>query len=416
MTVSLQEPNANPDVIALFYKTRYESAETRYCRMKGLARSALYKVHCIEQENKSLRAAQALHGLDLKPLYFHSLLSTFTGNGIMHDKDNVAALVMELERVRGEKAQLIEDIRTLQGPRVVVEDRELRGLYESAIAEALEYKPMVAKLRAQITAMEYEWTQAKTLRDELFDYEDKLREWETVANVMCLDRRPVAGSKVFAVSHRHMLEILVENRNRNINGFLTPRVMPLETLRLEKDAEILELRKTVRMLELASGVSRMDHTLPVELAEEEAAYVRLHSVTNALRDGRVRLDELTNSVKRLEDRAADWDSARREASEFIHKAEKLRSEYGTMMASIRSERAKANRTAEDLNGCMRDLMREMDEMEGEIEAKECLLVQLRAKRGVKERMLAAEKEKIAILEREIAQLAEWGLGSAMGLV
>ena len=55
-----------------------------------------------------------------------------------------------------------------------------------AIAEAREFKPTIAKLRAQISAMEFDWTQAKQLRDELFDYDDKLREHRMVEDALCL--------------------------------------------------------------------------------------------------------------------------------------------------------------------------------------------------------------------------------------
>jgi hypothetical protein len=61
------------------------------------------------------------------------------------------------------------------------------------------FVPKISKLQAQITAMEFVWTQAKTLRDELFDYEARLQEHELVANAMCLKRLPVSDEvRLFA--------------------------------------------------------------------------------------------------------------------------------------------------------------------------------------------------------------------------
>ena len=75
----MQEPTASPEEVARYYRLRFEAAEERYARMKGLVRAALEKVRCIEQENKDLRCAGTLSKLGLKPLYSETLLSVFVG-------------------------------------------------------------------------------------------------------------------------------------------------------------------------------------------------------------------------------------------------------------------------------------------------------------------------------------------------
>ena len=418
--------------------------------MKGLARAALEKVSRIEMENRDLRASEALVGLGLQPKMVGILLSVLDGKpGLEHDvKWMLDEMVFEFQRVKDENCKLIEHIRLLGvsgGGRVmpavcsetdnpVDPFHDIRADYQRAIAEAKEFKPLIAKLRAQISAMEFDWTQAKNMRDELFDYEDKLREHQMVAEMLHLKCVPLPGVKVFATSKRHMIEILVEDRNRNINGFFARHVVPLERLRIEKDAEILELRKTIRKLELRTGVSS------VQLKKEELDAMDLraiqlesrHSgVLKRIEEGEAQLEGLTAIIKKFEDRVGDWKMAYEQAVSMIGKAEHLRAEYDGMMTTLREEDARVvakkkefERLQAKCSGAvsveahfkrLKAISAEIDEAEGDIAAKEMKLQWLKTTLAVKVKTLESEqvalelvKQKIQLVKAERLKLEETG--------
>ena len=251
--------------MAKYFRLRFEAAEERYATMKGLVSAALERVRAIEAENKDLRSAETLAKLGLEPRCANALLSVFVdparAPGVDELRAHIGALAIELERVCTAKSVLeAQQMRGKPATTVLDIDADLQRQYQEAIEKAKHFAPRLAKLQAQVTAMEFQWTQAKGLRDELFDYEAKLREHEQVADLMCLKRPPAASEEVqlFATSRRHMLEILVEDRNRNINGYYARHIPPLERLRVEKDAEILRLRTKVCFLELASGSTSLE--------------------------------------------------------------------------------------------------------------------------------------------------------------
>jgi chromosome segregation ATPase len=407
-----------------YFELRFNAGEDRYNRMKGLVRAAMEKVRCIEKENKDLRMAGSLCRLSLQPLHYNTLLSVFVGERVNDEdalKSSVEALVLELDKVRGENARLKDINQTLRGAenRSVIhyEDPWLKARYMEAIAQANEFKPTISKLQAQITAMEFDWTQANNLRDELFDFDDKLREHEMVAEQMCIKRVSTEGVKVFATSRRHMLEILVEDRNRNINGYFMRRVPPLEQLRAQKDAEILELRKVVRRYEVQFGIISVElvcEKLPVMLEGVCMAEGRLHSLATQCADLELKLAALQDTVKHFEDRVREWKTAHEQASVTIEKAERMRSEYDGMVASLRKEESrilakkKEVEKRADINGRfnqMRDIEKEVDEVEGEIALTDHELKQLNGVLEMKKRKVVEEKKKIDDLELELKSVA-----------
>jgi hypothetical protein len=329
-----QDPTGSPEEVALYYRLRFEAAEERYNRMKGLVRAALEKVWCIERENANLRSAESLSKLKLQPMYYDSLLSTFVGSKRVSEnelKKNISYLVQELSALRAENTKLGG-----YGEQTSHEDLALREQYLMAIKETYLFLPKISKLQAQITAMEFAWTQAKNLRDELFDYEAKLQEHEMVANTMCLKRLPKSDDvKLFAFSRRNMLELLVEDRNKNINGYYARRVIPLEELRLQKDAEILELRRMVLHYELKTGVSTSElqrtecDRVVSTLADAET---RFNSLRNLCTSEEAKLEALQRTVRHFEDHASEWKTAHDQAAAFIGKAERMRGEYDSMAA------------------------------------------------------------------------------------
>lgn len=402
---------ASPDEISLYYRTRFEVAEGRYDRMKGLVRAALCKVQLIEEENRKLRAATALAGFGLEPLHFNTLLSTLmTGRMIEEADDSTARLVLELERVKRANQELSAHNRLLREAGAVItttDDADMQKQYVQAIAEAKEFRPLIAALRARIMGMEFEWTQAHTLRDELFDVDAKVLELQATLQTMGLRHEPASGARVFAVSHRHMLEVLVHHRNRNINGSLAMQATALEQTMMRKDAEILELRKRLRGLELATGVCHAEETvwlpeLECRLVEVES---RLQVITEDVRAKETKAEELASMVLRFEDRAAEWEAAHAEATSVIAKAERMRAEYNGMVQGIRAEEAKLMRrvkavNAEALHGNMCAMMAEIDQAEGDIAAKEVELANLRRQRMAMERMVGAEMAAITKLGKK----------------
>ena len=437
---------SNEKKVEHYYRLRFEAAEQRYNRMKGLTRAALEKVRCIERENQDLRSSKELVGLGLEPRVANCSLSVFlkvrdsiyNNKKMEEDNDNnneaikasMDALVAELGAVREDNARLVAHIRLLRSDNTrcikLQEDADLHSLYLKAIAEAREFKPTIAKLRAQISAMEFDWTQAKQLRDELFDYDDKLREHRMVEDALCLrgGGGGTEGVKVFATSRRQMLEILVEDRNRNINGHYARHVVPLEQLRVEKDKEILDLRRQVRMYELQSGIPTVELRaiqVPDWVEQACAAETRCRSVISKCCVEEAKLEALKHAVEQYEDRASEWKTAHDQALGIIRKAEKMRAEYDGLVAKLREEdqrilakkkeleKKMGNRNnAVDLHARftrLRDISEETDEAEGEIAAKELALKRLRANIVAREKALHEEQKALEQLEVKMVGLA-----------
>lgn len=392
--------------------------------MKGLARAALEKVRCIEQENKDLRCATSLAKLELKPLYVDALLSAFVGSKRARDdelKSCIASLVEELNRVLAENLKLVKHNELLGQRHAAVNvldvSEELKKQYLKAIEDAKQFMPTIAKLRAQVTAMEFEWTQARNLRDELFDYDAKLREHEMVADAMCL-RCPSSSDdvKIFATSRRHMIEILVEDRNRNINGYYARHIIPMERLRVVKDAEILDLRKRICQLELSAGATSLDIELmkgssAMEKASE--AQTKLKQLIEQIADAEAKLEGLKRTVECFENHVGEWKAAHEQAASMITKAEGLRQEYEGMMSKLREEDARIlakkkelekPRNVDDSYCRLRAISDEVDEAEGEIAAKEIALKRLRVSLAAKEKTLNAEKRALSLMELEVDRL------------
>ena len=496
----LQPPTAPNADVAMYFRLRFEKAEQRYDRMKGLTRAALEKVRCIERENKDLRTSKELVGLKLDPLYCDVLLSKFVGRinnssssssssvgpspGLSSSssiasptpsdevlKLSIEHMVSELGRVSAVNARLMNNNQLLRNhvrgggtttttttgggaddnnnvvvvPAATVlllppmrdmkEDPCIKALLSDYVSEASNFKPLIAKLQAQITAMEYDWTQAKNMRDELFDYDDKLREHEMVADALFLKRKPpsststtTGGAKLFATSHRHMIEILVEDRNRNINGYYARWVLPLEELRVKKDAEILELRMIIRQYEIMSGLTTVElgkekeeddeMDLPVLESAVISAKAHLDSLKQACAEYEKRILFLNQSVKHYEDHANEWKIAHSNAVEVINKAEKLRSDYngkmdalhqeGQRIAAKKKELEKSISAMLDAEGRfsrLRDISDEMEEAEGEIAAKECALKRLKDSIVRSNKVFDAEQRALSLLEIKLAEIS-----------
>jgi hypothetical protein len=393
--------------------------------MKGLVCAALEKIRCIERENKDLRTADVLGRFELPSLNNDTLLSAFVGRSAMDEdaiKSSVGALVHELARVSCQNADLIKHNRVLReaGAQKFVtmyEEPTLKALYTDAISKSKMLAPTVSTLQAQITAMEYDWTQAKDMRDELFDYDAKLREHEMVAQEMGFKRvRPEDGARVFATSRRHMLEILVRDRNRNINGHFARRVIPLEQLRAEKDDEILALRKTLCQYELQFGIKSLELVLQ-DLTPNASKACELQAALISL-DGQCasalsRLGLLQQTVQRYEDHAAEWKRAHEEALLVIAKSEKMRSEHDGMMASLRAEderilAKKKGAPKGDVQGRfnrMRDISAEVDEVDGQIAVQELALCRLKKALAIKQQAFIKEKQGFDQLMLDIDRVA-----------
>ena len=154
-----------------------------------------------------------------------------------------------------------------------------------------------------------------------------------VADVLILKRQPSPsdGVKIFATSRRHMIEILVDDRNRNINGHYARWVIPVEKLRAKKDAEILHLRMTIRRYEIMFGITSAETHFIADLSTLDQELITVNSRLNSLRQACEDADErvlfLNKSVKNYEDHANEWKMAHSNAVDVVNKAEKLRADY-----------------------------------------------------------------------------------------
>ena len=405
--------------------------------MKGLTRAALEKVWRMEQECRGLRASEALVGLGLQPIAVDIMLSVLVGKpGYEHEvKWMLSAFVLKLRDLKDKNCALVRHIESITKKggageaasftAIVDPFQDIRADYLQAIAEAKEFKPLIAKLRAQVSAMEYDWTQAQHIRDELFDYEAKLREHQWVADELHLKRVPLSSEvKVFATSKRHMIEVLVEDRNRNMNGHFARHVIPLERLRIDKDVEIMELRRTIRKLELNTGTSSAQveqvivDGLNAEMVELES---RRDNVLLVIEESETKVKSLDVTIRNFEDRVKDWKMAHEQAVGIISKADHLRSEYEGMMNTLREEDARVvakkkefERLQAKCGGAassrgnpeakferLRAISEEMDRVEEEIAGKEHALQQLKVKLAGKTRMLETETISLRLMEEKI---------------
>jgi uncharacterized protein YPO0396 len=122
-------------------------------------------------------------------------------------------------------------------------------------------------------------------------------------------------------------------------------------------------------------------------------------------------------VAQFEDRVSEWKGAHTEALQFIAKAEKMRAEYDTMMASLRAEdeRIMAKKKAFEKSGAkadaqgrfdrMQGISAEVDEQDEAIAAQEYKLSRLRNTHSVKKAMLEKEKKALDELLHDIDVVA-----------
>ena len=312
-------------VVQECFRLRYEAAERRYARMKGLVHASIEAQQRMEREVKGLRVADAIVRLGLER-ECSATLSAMLAAGKADSMGRLLSTTMQ-DEVAGLTKRLTAALE--QNEKLMHMNRELRGLEglvdvpmdPSASASLHETQAaLVETLRKRVIALELECNrlQSDGLR---FEEDERLRECEDVFDQLlgrerqdypetqqpnplhrfhpvgtCKDpacaayaRRLRGGFKV-AITEAYVRERVVR-----VNGLVRQHFEPLETLRVQKDAEIRALRERILRFEQAQ-----------RMTSEEADRVQLRAASMEILDKAAELDAL-----RIECAAADREFTKR---------------------------------------------------------------------------------------------------------
>lgn len=300
------------------FRLRYEAAERRYARMKGLVHASLEAQQRMERESRGLRVADRIVQMGLETECAATLAAVpQRGLGI----SSMVASVALQDDIDGLTSRLAAALELNE--KLMSMNRELRGLQglePASAAMAVEWSDPtvesltaeVETLRRQIILLELECTCLQSASDR-FELDERLRECEDVFDqLMGRERRdfteedqaatPVLGavlgrfhprstcphSACVAYARRlrggfriAITDAYVRERINRINGLVRHVIEPAETLRVRKDAEIRALREQVLRFEQS-----------LRLTSEEADRLVLRETSLAILAKAAELDAL----------------------------------------------------------------------------------------------------------------------------
>ena len=282
------------------YRMRYEVAENRYARMKGLVNASLEAQQRMEREIVALRVADTVVQLGLDnecSAILGSMRRAADGRRVL---DEVAELVGLLKSKIKQNETLMRMNRELRGEQFMDEDNGLvlNSLPES-VATIARLTAKVETLCQHITALELECTRLQ--KDSVrFEADERLRECEDVFDRVvgrerqdfvtgpededvlrryhpigtCVDQACIAYARRLRGGLRSAVtEAYVRERIVRINGFVCQKIEPVETIRARKDAEIRLLKEQIRKFEQS-----------LRMTSEEADQVELRAVSMDILD------------------------------------------------------------------------------------------------------------------------------------
>jgi hypothetical protein len=306
------------------FRLRYEAAERRYARMKGLVHASVEAQQRMAREVKGLRVADAIVRMGLE----RECAATLSAMLAAGRADSMACLVSTAvqEEIAGLTQRL--DAALEQNEKLMHMNRELRGLPGLVDASSSPHAEQhhhhhaalvaeVETLRKQVIALELECNRLQS-EGRRFEEDERLRECEDVFDQIigrerqdngespalhrfhpvgtCKDPACVAYARRLRGGFKVAItEAYVRERVVRVNGLVRQFFEPLETLRAQKDAEIRALRERLLRFE---QVMRM--------TGEEADRVQLRAVSLELLDKAAELDAL-----KLECAAAEREFTRR---------------------------------------------------------------------------------------------------------
>lgn len=285
------------------YKLRYEAAENRYARMKGLVSASFEAQQRMERENVALRVADTVVHLGLDnecSAILSSMRGAADGKLLL---DEVAELVKLLNSTVKQNESLMRMNRELRGEQFMDEDRVVSGLLGPNQDSFATTTAEVETLRKHITALELECTRLQT-DSSRFESDERLRECEDVFDRVigrqrqdsapedglrryhpigtCTDPACIAYARRLRGGLRSTVtDAYVRERIVRINGLVRQKIEPLETLRAQKDAEIRALRERIQKFEQS-----------MRMTSEEADQIELRAVSMEILDKATQLAKI----------------------------------------------------------------------------------------------------------------------------
>lgn len=390
------------DVVQDCFRLRYEAAERRYARMKGLVHASLEAQQRVEREVRGLRVADRIVRMGLEKECAATLAVMLQGGG---SSESAASLVVSSalrDEIDGLTSRLASAVELNE--KLMSMNRELRGLQrlEPAAAMAVEEQTSsnagdaaanpsvesltaeVATLRRQIILLELECTRLQS-SSERFEADERLRECEDVFDQLLGCERSdfneaeqgAAAPALGAVLRRFhpmstcphsacvayarrlrggfriaVTDAYVRERINRVNGLVRQVIEPAETLRVQKDAEIRALRERVLRFEQSMRLTSEEADRAV-LRETSLAILAKAAELDALklecaaaeREFTTRRRVLSNLV--AEERALQEDvlDARREIQGLAEE----RQLTAKVMGEFRDEQAALKKLREEIN-------------------------------------------------------------------
>ena len=336
------------------YKLRYETAETRYARMKGLVSALLESQQMLKLENQCLKAVHEVVRIGLEKecsVTLDAMLSSGDGRMSVSRSSAIASEVQSLaSRLNN---ALDHNEKLMQFNRVMRGEQEFPipgacGPGDSDLVSDLRQRIDVLTIetavqRKRITGLELECTRLQSDQNG-FESDERLRECEDVFDkILGRDRldycaesipgaflstfHPIGTCKntdclIYAKRLRGGLRKAVtaeyvRERNERLNGIVQCSVVPLETLRLEKDKVIETLQQRI---------CQFEQTL--RMTSEEADQVELRAVSS----------EIFKVAADLERLRFECGAARKEYVKWRSMLSSLKAEFNAVSADLEDVR------------------------------------------------------------------------------
>ena len=300
------------------YKLRYEAAEKRYARMKGIVSASLEAQRMVKLENECLKTTREVRRTGMEcPVALDAMVSVGDGRMSVSRSGAIASEVQSLASRLNSALDLNEKLmqynRVMRGEQAPMCHSDGSD-YELDLRQRIDVLSIESAVqRRRITDLELECTRLQSDQNA-FEHDERLRECEDVFDkILGRDRldfgvESIPGA-VLAVFHpigtcrnndcqayakrlrgglrKAVTAEYVRERNERLHGLVKCGAMPLETLRVEKDAVIEKLQRRICCFEQA-----------MRMTSEEADQIELRSVTS-------KIFVAAKDLEQLESKSAD---------------------------------------------------------------------------------------------------------------
>ena len=394
----IHPPPMNLPAVQECFRLRFEAAEKRYSRMKGVVSASLAAQRELQVENQRLMVADSIRRLGLESACASTLEAMVGGGSNAAIAVEMQTLIARLEAVGLENERLVTFNRVLRGEQVIayagddmMDSDEASYLHRQI--ESLTVQTSVQRQR--ITQLELECVRQQS-NPSLFDHDERLRECEDVFDrilgrtrldfcaenipgaalasyhpiATCQDPACVAyATRLRGGLRKAVTSEYVKERIERLQGLIQLKITPLETLRVEKDKVIERLQQRICRFEqsmrmtseevgcvqlqaLSSDIFKTATELEglrFRCAEERAEYLRWQTLISNLVADHAALDEELACTRReiaalIDERMLTQNSRRLLVEErdltSCYRVDLARFQDGHMGALFRDQKAK----------------------------------------------------------------------------